>query len=777
MSFLTGFVTGFSQSVDTQLRESIDRTRDNIDMISKWRLKKAEEREAKRKERGKELDDMLSNAAYVISGDANNAQAIQMAGDLLKEQGEKAFLNTIADIDNKQRESGVNVMPFFTRGAEASTVQSSINPKSSLVNAFLDADTSIPTMTAFPTDLKPGGGLIARITGADPFAMGEARATDQMSQLGITLPSGEVKDTTGLFGKTTFDIEGYKYETMDINQKMAYLQQEELKPGITEDELKKIQVRKDNLFKVATANGDLDVQINMLQDRLNSIPSDDPQRGSIANQLKTARRQKKMNEAESDPDESIAIDLKATFALQDAVDEDGNITDAEMYMQGINLRRRATDMKDPITNAKKLERLIADHQFRQENVEGYSGSDNEKQALANIAQARLLVETAETFDSNDVTKELKNLEDMSSASIAAVVGRYKNSIDYDTLADGSVRIKMITSEDALNAVIGAYTKQYQNLKKIYQDQGLDTRALDAAFTAATGKIQSQITDQDAVVGGDQPAGGDQPSVVDSGTEDGAGISSALSQDAGTETTLQDIEAKTQAQKAFPNDEAGAKSFIATIQADDTLDELLTASEELHNPQFKQLVKSQIDTLSNRLSEFFVPQIGAGGETVMVVNPTMLNAAYGTVENIFPGASKETQNALINMAMDEINKEAVYSRSVMEADRDEADVDLTAKPKSEDVPAEEGKSTLAEIGDFLAKTGIMGRSMQYQTLLKDREAQASAQKIDYTSLSMKDLQDIIKDSSASTDQVLAATDEIIQRSKAQNKARGGLMRRV
>lgn len=770
MSFLTGFATGFAKSVDTQLRESIERTRDNIDMISKWRLKQAEERERKRKERGKELDDMLSNAAYVISGDANNPQAIQMAGDLLKEQGEKAFLTTIADIDTKQRKSGISVMPFFTRGSETSTAQNVINPKSTLVNAFLDSDTSIPSMTSFPSDLKPGGGLVAKLTGADPFAIGETRSKELMTQMDIALPSGEVKDTTGLFSKTTFDIEGYNYEIMDINEKMKYLQQEELKPGITEDELAKIQVRKDNLFKVATANGDLDVQINMLEDRLGDLPTDDPQHGVVANQLKNARRQRKMNEAESDPDESIALDLKATFALQDAVDENGNIIDTDLYMEGLNMRRRATDMKEPITNQKRLERLKADHQFRQQNVDGYIGSEAEKQALAKIAEVNLMIETAETYDSEDIEAELKNLDALSSASIAAVVGRFKDKIDYTTLADGSVRINMITTEEALNAVISAYTMQYNDLKKIYVDQGKDTRALDAAFRSAVGQARSQVTlDGEDVITG-------------SGTvDDASGVSGTLVSEGDQGKTPEEIQAeqdlKKATQQAFPATEVGAKSFISTLQPGATLDQLLEASEELHSPEFKQIVKSQIDTLSNELSEFFVPQIGEDGKTVMVVNPTMLNSVYGTVENVIPGASKETQNVLINMAMEQINKEAIYSRSVMEADRDEADVDLTAKPSPENVPAEEGKSTIAEIGDFLAKTGLMGRSMQYQTLLKDRDAQASATTIDYSSLGMKDLQDIIKDDSASTAQVLAATDEIIRRTKAQNKARGGLMRRV
>lgn len=770
MSFLTGFATGFAKSVDTQLRESIERTRDNIDMVSKWRLKQAEERERKRKERGKEIDDMLSNAAYVISGDANNPQAIQMAGDLLKEQGEKGFLNTIADIDKRQRESGISVMPFFTRGAETPTVKNSINPKSALVNAFLDSDTSIPSMTTFPTDLKPGGGLIAKLTGADPFAIGETRSKELMTQMDIALPSGEVKDTTGLFGKTTFDIEGYKYETMDINQKMAYLQQEELKPGITEDELAKIKVRKDNLFKVATANGDLDVQINMLEDRLSDLPSDDPQRGAIANQLKNARRQKKMNEAESDPDESIALDLKATFALQDAVDEDGNIVNTDLYMEGITLRRRATDMKEPITNQKKLERLEADHQFRQENVDGYRGSDAEKQALANIAQARLLVETAKTVDSNDITKELKNLEDMSSASIATVVGKFKDKIDYTTLADGSVRINMITTEEALNAVISAYTKQYDNLKKLYDDQGLDTRALDAAYQAAVGQVRSQVTvdTRDDLTG----------SVI---TDDAGGVSGALVSEGDQGKTPEEIQAEQEAlnnvRSIVPNDETGVNSIVNVVTSDAGFDpntayeDLIETANAVHGPKFGQTVDKKVGELQAELRDVIVEQVTPEGK-VFVIDPMKVEVAYGVAKKLYPDASFNEHKNWINMAIQRMNVQAKSNEqaNVLSEVEARADEDQPSTP----VSSSDG-ITMQDVGDFLAKTGLMGRSMQYQTLLKDRDAQASAATIDYTSLSMKDLQDIIKDSSASTDQVIAATDEVIRRSK-QNKAQGGLMRR-
>ena len=79
MSFLTGFATGLAKSVDTQLKESIERTRDNIDMVSKWRLKKAEEREKERRAKDKEIEQVIKDAAYVIGGDQNDVNSQNIA--------------------------------------------------------------------------------------------------------------------------------------------------------------------------------------------------------------------------------------------------------------------------------------------------------------------------------------------------------------------------------------------------------------------------------------------------------------------------------------------------------------------------------------------------------------------------------------------------------------------------------------------------------------------------------------------------------------------------
>tara|TARA_R100000654_G_scaffold8746_2_gene20373 strand:+ start:612 stop:2915 length:2304 start_codon:yes stop_codon:yes gene_type:complete len=694
MSFLTGFATGLAKSVDTQLKESIERTRDNIDMVSKWRLKQAEEREKKRREKGAELDSILSNAAFVISGDANNPEALQMAGDLLKEQGKSAFLTTIASIDDKQRKSDVRVQPFFARAMEASqTAKSSINPKTSIIDAFLDADTSLPTMTTtLPTGFKPGGGLVAKLTDVDPFALGKSAADEQMRKIGMEIPTGAAPASSVKFGKTTFDFEGYNYEIMDINEKLTYLQKEELKPDLTEDDRKKLKDRRESLYQAALNQDDLTIQENMLSDQLNGMKPDDPAREGVVTQLTKVRRQKAINLAEADPDKNVLLETRATFLLQDAVDDNGNIVDQDKYMQGINLRRQATDNKEPITNKVKLERLIADQEWRRENVDGYVGSDDERTDTNNIAQQRSIIERSGTFDSNEIIQEHRNLESLAANAVSRVVGQYKDSISYVERADGSVKITMITSEDALNAVIKAYTDQYNMLKTTLTDQGLDTRPLDAAYKALVGDTRFLTTDSNNVdISKSKNAGIDSKS--DAGID--SGLAGALDVDAGKDTTVEEVQLIKRMRKAIPNNEDGAKTVIAdqqrTVNIDGTeyvvtVDNVISLAEALHGPEFKQLVSTQLETAEKELQEFFVRQDSASGKT-MVIDPTKTMAAYGTIQRLFPETDIEEQKTIINMITESINKRGLANQT----ERTAASEDLVSSNQGADEVEEKPSS--------------------------------------------------------------------------------------
>ena len=141
MSFFMGFATGLAKSVDTQLKESIERTRDNIDMVSKWRLKKAEEREKERRKKDQEIETLIRDAAYVIGGDANDVNAQNIAAALYKERGLSGFTDDITFM-KEQRNAGVGVRPLdFIQRASVDAPANKYS-LSEIVRSLSDAESS-----------------------------------------------------------------------------------------------------------------------------------------------------------------------------------------------------------------------------------------------------------------------------------------------------------------------------------------------------------------------------------------------------------------------------------------------------------------------------------------------------------------------------------------------------------------------------------------------------------------------------------------------------------
>jgi hypothetical protein len=138
MSFFMGFATGLAKSVDTQLKESIERTRDNIDMVSKWRLKKAEQREIERRSKDKEIEKMIKDAAYVISGDQNNINAQNIAASLYEERGLSGF-NEDIEFMREQSKKGIRPIDFINRANKDLPVRQ-YSP-SEIIRSLSDAET------------------------------------------------------------------------------------------------------------------------------------------------------------------------------------------------------------------------------------------------------------------------------------------------------------------------------------------------------------------------------------------------------------------------------------------------------------------------------------------------------------------------------------------------------------------------------------------------------------------------------------------------------------
>ena len=160
MSFFMGLATGLAKSVDTQLKESIERTRDNIDMVSKWRLKKAEEREKERRTKDKEIETLIKDAAYVISGNVNDVDAQNIAAALYKERGLAGFTDDI-NFMKQQKEAGVGVRPIDYIKRANEDVEVKRYGLSEIVRSLSDAESSYaPSDMIFPKGTIKGSGQI-----------------------------------------------------------------------------------------------------------------------------------------------------------------------------------------------------------------------------------------------------------------------------------------------------------------------------------------------------------------------------------------------------------------------------------------------------------------------------------------------------------------------------------------------------------------------------------------------------------------------------------------
>lgn len=218
MSFLTGFVTGLAGSIDKQVQKSVERTRDNIDMVSKWRLKKAEEREKERKQKDEEIKTLIQDAAYTIGGSRSDVDAQNLAASLYKEQGLSGFTDTLSFI-KKQKEKGIAVNPlqYFTR-ASADLPEDKYT-QSQIVRSLSDAENSYVSKTdLFPGELKGSGLIKTLVPDFDVAAAGDEKATKQMDAIGFKV----VDSAPSLnFGQYTFDREGMSYATMSVKDRKS----------------------------------------------------------------------------------------------------------------------------------------------------------------------------------------------------------------------------------------------------------------------------------------------------------------------------------------------------------------------------------------------------------------------------------------------------------------------------------------------------------------------------------------------------------------------------
>jgi hypothetical protein len=668
VSFFTGFVTGLAKSVDTQLKSSIERTRDNIDMISKFRLKKAEERQKEKMKKSRELEELIKDGAYAISGDATNIEAQNIAASLYKEQGRTGFLDNINFIkEQKKKDSGVNVMDYI--GRVETTAAPGTYTLSEIVGSLADAEsTYAPIDTTLPKDLIKGGGLIKAVVGDDFSITGaaEAQAQEQMQTLGLT-PVTSVSPLN--LSKFTLDREGMNYYTMGTNDKLAYLRDIIVDPESSDDQRAKAKDRENLLLQASIENGELATQEAALTNRLSYLKPTDAGFDAAVEQLQDIKDQIKLSEAATEGEASV-LRVRSEIASRNGNRE-----------ESIQLMRQAEDLVSSPTlqvlhdrHFQNMQIKLAgdDAQAYRDGTGKYEGKglayDKQvlggyKVELASLEGGDKAISAINTLRTNIFTAAKQRLQIENPELLASLNITAADLADSSKLPDIIEAIESSSEENkgAFKEIIRQEIDAYKNL---YSQYNLDTSLVDSAGNMLLGgtsgqKIATDDTgvDEAAMAGTDETAVSDKQRAED--IETAQAESEIRQQRAALGLVPLSDPAKASAEQAYPNTPEGVASFIAAgVEEGDSITDITNESKLIHDASFSTQVASTLDNYTNQsmrvleeLDAFSQNPIAAG--VSFNLNPQAQREAVDNIMDIL-SVDKATAQYLTTQALNKKN---------------------------------------------------------------------------------------------------------------------------
>lgn len=614
MSFFTGFVTGLAKSVDTQLKSSIERTRDNIDMISKFRLKKAEERQKEKMKKSRELEELIKDGAYAISGDATNIEAQNTAAALYKEQGRTGFLETVALM--KTAGSGINVQDYINR------VETSSPPNtytlSEIVGSIADAEsTYLPIDATIPDELIRGGGLIKAISGPDfsITAKADERVRATMGAAGVSLEQQAALELP----RISFDKFNYKLANLPFDERVKFLQEEMSRTTNTPERNQELSTIFNQQLQAREASGLLENEIQAKKIRLNRMTPGSDAAVKLSNEI---------------------INLELNFEIQTAADPSAKLTkEAQQAYRNGDMDAFRTKMEEA-TFVKtglneKIDTTILKLQTKLSQLDPQT--QEYKDTEAEIVRLSSILEVGKNKDVDDT-------------SLRGAISILDGEIDREVAANlellaGSEYIKLaklVKASDNPQAIVDAFD---DNQKEIY-DKGqllrtqleLDVfnrmiphtkKELRAAFDTL-GRMRGYTTVAENVSAGSSSS----EEQVNNLSEVTKEIDGGQTEDAIPTIEPKEVKAITAediatARNQFPDNRSGGEdAAFAAIDDGDTLEQALEEAESLqYGEEFKKEIRRVYEEERGRKatefkeSEFPQPLEGAGFETVDVPTPS------------------------------------------------------------------------------------------------------------------------------------------------------------
>ena len=669
MSFLTGFATGLAKSVDTQLKESIERTRDNIDMVSKWRLKKAEEREKERKAKDTELKTLIQDAAFVISGDQNNLEAQNMAAALYKQRGLSGFSSDIEFMRKQTETGGPGVRPLdYIKRANMDAPENKFK-LSEIIRSLSDAESSFasPDMI-FPKGTIKGSGLISSLVpDFDVTAAGGAQAKDQMKKIGFeTTPTA----SSIAFTRYNFDREGMNYHSMDTNSKLNYLQDIIVNTSSTEDAVKTATKRRDALLNLAMEQGDdktaltaIDQSLSQMNP-LNADGSENTEYSNLITDRKQISRKITLQEAQLEG-ESAVLRAQAVIAAAD-----GDVTTAT------RLNREADDkdaggftpLEIQIARIDEdIQRNLAKHGDAYRNSDGAFAGKGMAEDIAGrnrlkTREANLKGTTLESVNAafNQIYSTAKTNLANNNPELAALL----KALSPKDLADSTQLSKIIElMKDSGKDAVAEMNKAIEEAIKINMDQavaegwntrsitlaaqkfqGLDLSSISASSTTGVTQTDQNQTDQTNTVLGSQT----QPVPPNVTTDTGSEV------DRGEDVNFIELTDNqiTDLQQDYPSNIAGATKWLFdSLDSDSSYSTLFDEAARVHKGTgFQDNIKMIVQKADDALEATGSVSTAFGTTTL---HPTAVDRAKESLMKDL-GIDDATASKLVDIARDNLN---------------------------------------------------------------------------------------------------------------------------
>ena len=304
--FGKGFVGGLAKSVDVAVQNDMERINDRIDKLSEYRIEKAlDDQEADEKE----LDDIVEALGEAEALFGTHPRASEFAAAMLSDAGSISNLRTeVNQLRINQRDNPRDLANFFEQ-------QESENP----VGSTLDYAKAFQKPSLTTTDYRIPEGLgeerKSLLSGlgfdVDITSQVQTRIDDALSARGITTDT----QTVGMALPTIkFRREDYNLSRMAPAERIKYLSEKKLTPGMTEAEVDFYDTKLQAAYLAAEENGDLETRIDAMTQRLRTMDPGD-ERDKLVTQIRGLTNERDFIAAEIEGDLTKQYGIRINQAL------------------------------------------------------------------------------------------------------------------------------------------------------------------------------------------------------------------------------------------------------------------------------------------------------------------------------------------------------------------------------------------------------------------------------------------------------------------------------